>query len=283
MGSVRRLAVDGDVSLECEDLGRGGRAFVLVHGFTGSRDDWREHLPALARKGRTIALDQRGFGGSSNTGDAAGYTLDQLARDLFTALDRLDVDTCDLLGHSMGGGVALRFVLAHPERVASLVLMDTAARHVEMLPRRVMEGAAALVRGSGMSRLAEIMREGARKGGAAAPAARRAAEAMGFEVWWDRIQTKLEQMDPVAFGSLAASLARQEPLRGRLGEIRCPTTVIVGEQDTPFLEAAEELATGIPEAVRVAIPDAAHSAQLENPEAWQRAIFEHLERARRLD
>src|SRR6478735_8260574 len=111
-----------------EDVGEGTRPFVLVHGLTGFRDDFRERMAALAELGRTIIYDHRGHGDSTNTGDPTSYSFAQLVDDLAGLLDALGVPTCDLLGHSMGGMIALRFVLAHPERVASLVLMDTAAR-----------------------------------------------------------------------------------------------------------------------------------------------------------
>ena len=101
-----------------------------------------------------------------------------------------------------------------------------------------------------------------------------------FDVWWDRIEAKLVKMDPVAFATLLPQLAEQETVVERLSEIVCPTTVIVGEEDLPFLSAATELAAAIPDAIHVTIPNAAHSPQLENPDAWRDAILLHLERSR---
>jgi 2-succinyl-6-hydroxy-2,4-cyclohexadiene-1-carboxylate synthase len=75
-------------------------------------------------------------------------------------------------------------------------------------------------------------------------------------------------------------LALHESVGARLGEIRCPTLVMVGEQDRPFLPAAEELARGIPRARHVVIEGAAHSPQLESPESWLAAVRDHLARAR---
>jgi pimeloyl-ACP methyl ester carboxylesterase len=230
--------------------------------------------------GRTIAPDQRGHGGSSNTGDAASYTLDQLTADLEATLDGLGIESCDLLGHSMGGMVALRLTLACPERVSSLILMDTSARSVDFVPEEMMQLAVQLVKASGTSALAKLMREAGRSEGGMAPSTQRAAEAMGPDVWWGRIEAKLENMDPVAFVALSEELWHQRSLLDRLGEIRCPTTVIVGEEDLPLVEASAELADGIPGAVRVDIPDAAHGPQLENPEPWFDAIRGHLSRVR---
>jgi len=66
----------------------------------------------------------------------------------------------------------------------------------------------------------------------------------------------------------------------RLGEVRCPTLVMVGDEDKPFLEAAIVMERGIPGARRVVIPAAGHSPQLEAPRAWREAIEAHLRRAR---
>lgn len=275
---LRRVAVRG-MEMELEDAGSGARPFVLVHGFTGSRDDFREHVPALARAGRTIALDQRGHGGSTNTGREEDYTLDGLVADLAAAFDALDLARVDLLGHSLGGMVALRFALAHPERVASLVLMDTSARPMPLpIPDAVRSALRKLVTEQGVQAMLPGMRQ--RPPEQVPPSLRRSIEQMGADVFWERIQRKLEAMDPVAWDTLLRVLGDHEPAADRLGEIRCPTLVLVGAEDAPFLAPADELERGIPSARRVTIPDAAHSPQLENPPAWASAIRAHLARVR---
>jgi pimeloyl-ACP methyl ester carboxylesterase len=112
------------------------------------------------------------------------------------------------------------------------------------------------------------------------PSMRRTIERMGPDVFWGRIQRKLEAMDPVAWTTLLRVLGECEPAADRLGEIRCPTLVMVGAEDQPFLAPAEELARGIAGAERVTIEDAAHSPQLENPPAWSAALRAHLARVR---
>ncbi len=280
MSSVRKVAVRG-MEMELEDAGQGARPFVLVHGFTGSRDDFREHVPVLARVGRTITLDQRGHGGSTNSGRESDYTFDGLVADLHAAFDALALERVDLLGHSLGGMVCLRFALAHPERVASLVLMDTSPRSVRMRwSEQARAGVAKLAREQGMAALATAMRAMAAKNTDAPPSAKRVEERMGAEVFWERIRRKLEAMDPVAWDALSRSLGDQDAVSDRLGEIRCPTLVLVGAEDVAFLKPSDELERGIAGATRVTIPDAAHSPQLENAEAWSAAIHAHLARVR---
>ena len=277
--SVRRVAVRG-IEVEVEEAGQGERPFVLVHGFTGSRDDWRERLGELAPLGRTVALDQRGHGGTTNSGDPADSTFEGLVDDLAATLDAIGVERCDLLGHSMGGAVALRFALAYPGRVLSLIAMDTAASPMRMLPKRAREAGAELVRTAGMGALFKVMRERARSDANRAEAAARCEREMGSERFWARIERKLEQMDPVAFTTLGEALAESPGVEERLGEIRCPSLVMVGEQDTGLLEAADALEAGLADARRVTIPGAAHSPQLENAGAWLEAVRAHLARAR---
>lgn len=277
--STRFAEVNG-VRLAYEDHGAGERPLVLVHGFTGSRDDFREHVPALARLGRTILPDNRGHGQSTDTGDPDTYSFEQLADDLGALLDTLGVGRCDLLGHSMGGMVALRFALAHPERIASLVLMDTAARAPDGVPRAAFAAGGSIARSDGMATLAKLLRGRALDDPKRPLASRRVEAEMGSDVYWERQRRRIEAMDPEAFATLGLLLVDQEPVTHRLGEILSPTTVIVGDEDLPFLAPAEELVRGIRGARLVTIPNAAHSPQLENPPAWFAAVEEHLGRAR---
>jgi len=275
---LRKVALRG-IEMELEEAGAGERAFVLVHGFTGSRDDFREHVPELARLGRTIALDQRGHGGTTNSGRSEHYTLDGLVADLAAAFDALGLARADLLGHSLGGMVALRFALAHPERVASLVLMDTSPRPMSLpIPEPARVALAELVRRQGVAALLPGMRQ--RPPVDVPPSQRHTIERMGADVFWERVRRKLEAMDPVAWSELLRVLGDHPPVVDRLGEIQCPTLVMVGAEDAPFLAPADELTRGIRAARRVTIPDAAHSPQLENPAAWSAAIRTHLERVR---
>lgn len=105
----------------------GTPALVLVHGFTGSSHDFSLQVDALAADRRVITLDQRGHGRSTRTGVLEGYDIEQLVADLVAFLEAMGGGPVDLLGHSMGGRVALGTVVARPDLVSSLVLMDTSA------------------------------------------------------------------------------------------------------------------------------------------------------------
>jgi len=279
--AIRRRIVVNGIEMAYEEHGSGVRPFVLVHGFTGSRLDFAPRIAELAALGRIVLPDLRGHGESTNTGAADGYTLDQLGLDLLAFLDVLGIARCDLLGHSMGGMVALRAVLARPERFASLVLMNTSARAPADLSRDGVELAARVAREVGMAPLATILRARASSPEAGRTEADRRLEAAWGDRYWEEWRfPNYHAMDPVAVGALGAALFDQIPLAARLGEIRCPTLVLVGSGDTGFRSAADELAQAIPGARLAVIPDAGHQPQLENPAAWIAALREHLARVR---
>jgi pimeloyl-ACP methyl ester carboxylesterase len=253
-----------------------GRPLVLVHGFTGNRLDFQDHFDALCALGRTVAYDHRGHGESSNAGRAEAYSFANLVDDLHRLLRVLDLDRVDLLGHSMGGMIALRYTLAYPEDVASLILMDTSARAPDGFDRSIFEAGGLLAQTAGMESLAEIAKSMARED-PRRPAASIAYERrIGSDEYWARHRRRLMAMDPFAFGALGTELCDQEPLTDRLGAIECPTTILVGDQDAPFLEPSSEMAAAIPGSRKVVIPAAAHSPQLENPSAWFASMRDHL-------
>ncbi len=237
----------------------GSRPTLLaLHGFVGSSNDWAKVAPALVGAVDVVAPDHRGHGRSTNTGDAATYTFEQLAADVDGVAGRCCPPTYHLLGHSMGGVLALMHVLAHPERVRSLILMDTAAEPQRAIPRPLITVAARLARGPGLERtIAAIAR-------------------VSRHPLDEEARLALRGIDPEALRALAGELGHHRSLVPRLDEIRCPTTVLVGERDRGLRAAADQLATGIAGANLVVIPDAGHSPQTDNPHAWTTAVLAHL-------
>ena len=255
----------GDVQLFVDDRGSGEPALVLVHGYTGSSLDWADSHDVLAADRRVVAFDHRGHGQSSH---AAEYSIDLLTADFLGLLDALGLDQIDLLGHSMGGVVALQAVLGHPERVRSLILMDTSAEPFGDLG----ESLAAVVeigRAQGMPAVLALGRE--------LIASTLQGDDARVQELFGRIEAKYATLDVEAFDALGTELSRYPSVVGRLGEIACPTTVFVGEND--FLRAvADVLADGVPGAELVVFEGCGHSPQEDDPAAWQAAVLAHLSR-----
>ncbi|WP_225438436.1 alpha/beta fold hydrolase [Candidatus Frankia nodulisporulans] len=138
------LAVDGPavaISPIAGTSGAAGGPMVLVHGIAGSAQDWAAVSGDLATRRHVAAYDHRGHGASGwATGGREQYTFDLLLADLVMVIDSLGPTPVNLLGHSMGGVIALRYALEHPRRVRSLILVDTAAEPAHVpgpLARRI--------------------------------------------------------------------------------------------------------------------------------------------------
>jgi pimeloyl-ACP methyl ester carboxylesterase len=119
----RIVSIDG-VRIHYLDVGE-GPALVLIHGLGASTFTFQRVLPELARRFRVVALDLKGCGFSDRPdGD---YTLTAQADLIRQLMDRLGIERASVLGHSMGGAVAMRLALAYPERVKRLILASSAS------------------------------------------------------------------------------------------------------------------------------------------------------------
>jgi len=105
-----------------EVFGR-GKPIVLLHGWLGSWRYWMPTMEALADSYRAYALDLWGFGDSDKPGTC--YGVDDYARLVGDFMDGLGIAQTSLVGHSLGGVVALKVALSQPQRVDKLVLIDT--------------------------------------------------------------------------------------------------------------------------------------------------------------
>jgi pimeloyl-ACP methyl ester carboxylesterase len=250
-----------DVELAYWEHGSGdGPPLLLVHGFTGSSLDWADVVEPLARDRRVVTFDHRGHGESTNLGDEAAYSFEQLTDDLTALVDALELAPFDLLGHSMGGMVGMRYVLRDPAPVRSLILMDTAAQpHPAAIDW--MKAGIDIARTQGMPALGEIIAPFVPEG-----------------MLRDRLLVKYGQMDAAAFAALGEELFGFDDVLSRLAALRMPVTVIVGENDAGLRPAADDLAATIPGAILNVIPNAAHSPQDENREHWLEAVQAHLAR-----
>ena len=248
-----------------------GVPLVLLHGFTGHRDDFCAVLQDLARTRRVLVPDLRGHGESGRAEGPGGYTFLECMTDLLAFLDALGIERCDLLGHSMGGMVAVRFALGCPARLRSLVLMSTSA-----------------------SGLGEEANESLRKGRAFAQEAglvamQAAMEAVGradpdpvIELWaeryWAHQRRRYADMDLNAFLGFSLEMIEQTPVSRRLTEIRHPTSVLIGSEDQGFLAGADELFAGIAQSTLHTIEGAGHHPHEEQSEQFYSALAEHFQR-----
>jgi len=121
MSEVKYLELHGD-RVAYQDVGS-GEALLLLHGMAGSSDTWRAVIPQLSKKYRVVAPDLLGHGQSAKPrGD---YSLGAFAVSLRDLLDELGITRATIVGHSLGGGVAMQFVYQHPDYCQRLILISS--------------------------------------------------------------------------------------------------------------------------------------------------------------
>jgi pimeloyl-ACP methyl ester carboxylesterase len=244
-----------------------GDPVVLVHAFTLDTRMWDGQFEVLARDFRVIRYDARGFGKSAPPVPGEPYSN---AEDLAALLDRLDARRAHVVGLSMGGRFALDYAVTYPDGLRSLVVID------------------GVIGGWQWSRewlaaYAPIVEAGRRRDAAQAKSlwlglplfapARRQPEVDA------RLKVMVGDYSGWHFVNQNPERAVSPPAVGRLGAIRAPTLVVVGELDLPdFQRMAERLEREIPGARRATIAGAGHMANMEAPETVNKALGAFLNR-----
>ena len=232
---------------------------VLSHSLACSVRMWDPQIAALKDRYRILAYDTRGHGGTE--APKGQYTLEQLADDLFFLLQELKIKSAHYCGLSMGGMIGQTFALKYPGVFKTLALADTTSRYpAEAWPTwqdRIKTAEAKGMEPLAQPTLERWFTEPFRKKNAAAVDAIR----------------KLIVSTPVA-GYVGCCYAIPKiNLTARLKDIQCPILVIVGADDPGTPPAmAKEIHENAPGSKLVVLPQAAHLANLEQPEGFTRAL-----------
>ena len=264
-GTVRRVSAAAPL-LALEESGR-GETLVLVHGLATTRLIWRRVAPILDRGRRVVRIDAPGFGRSPAAG--RGFDLAAVARRIAEGLDAAGVDPpYDLVGHSMGGAIALTLAAANPDAVRRLVLVAPAGL-------RPIPGVAAAAFGAA---------------GAPLIALRRAAAPLTDLGWGRRLLLATGTVDGALIGpsdaramvraSLGATRVRQAlaavaaaDLRPLLDDLAVPLGLLWGAEDRiiPAAGAGPIVARAPAARIRL-VAQAGHIAMMERPDAFAEAL-----------
>lgn len=241
-----------------------GNPIVLLHGFPLHRGIWKGQLDPLAVGHRVIALDLPGYGQASTL--RAPESLEGITAVVDASVHAIASPPAVVVGHSLGGYVALHRYADHPERVRALVLTSTRTEP-ESEPSVAQRHAT----------IARLRQEG--PGGFAVETARNLlapANASNADLFPVVLQMVRSAPVPAMISSLLA-LANRPDLSDLLPEVRAPTLVVWGEQDRTIPpEQTKKLVKAIPGAKGVGIPGAGHLPFLENPAAFNQAVLEFL-------
>jgi pimeloyl-ACP methyl ester carboxylesterase len=268
---TRRIALP-DVELEIMEAAPAsgtGRPLLLVHGFTGTKEDFTDYLDLLAALGwHAVAPDLRGHGASAHPEGPESYALALFSADLVALSEALGWRSFTLLGHSMGGMVAQVVALEVPERLAGLILMDTSHGNPDGIDPEMVAMGRQVVADGGISVLVELQRE--MDDPLSSPAYERLCVTRpGYRAW---TEAKTLAASGDMWMAMTEEMFDQKDRLDALASLSVPTLVIVGEQDAGFIEHSRRMADAIPNARLAVIAGAGHSPQFEAPERWWQEV-----------
>jgi 3-oxoadipate enol-lactonase len=240
-------------------------AVVLAHPLGVTHRLWDATAAALRDRYRVVRYDVRGHGASATP--PGPYSLAEMSEDVRELLDALALDAVHFVGMSMGGCIALAFALAHRDRVRSLVLCDTTACY----------GPAVVPMWEDRIRVAE-------KSGMTPELVERT-----MAIWFsadyhgrrkdvvDRVAGMLATTDPRGYAASIRAIGWTDQ-RDRIGAIRAPTLVVVGEKDpgTP-VAMSREIVERIPGARLIVLPGAMHCSPVEAADAFHAELRSFLD------
>lgn len=257
-----------DVDIHYETFGD-GPAMLFIAGTAWPGTTWKLHqVPEFSRDHRVIIYDQRGTGASS--AGRHDFSTERLAADVAALLDHLGINSSIICGHSNGGRVAQMLALEYPAKVSKLVLLSSGASHrghtgvsIPMIVKLVELGYREYERTTHI-----------KTGCTAAYYAANSAKVDNF------VESVLAELVPLEV--MLHHAAGKSDTTSRLGEIRVPTLVVVGDDEThgivgtSHFEFAQTLAQRIPNAQLVVLPGEGHHYPYYSPEKMHAAIREFL-------
>jgi 3-oxoadipate enol-lactonase len=249
------------------DVRGSGPALLLLHAFPLGLAQWDDQARALSGAFQVVRFDARGFGGSP-PGDGL-LTMERIADDAAGLLDHLQLGAATVCGVSMGGYAAFAFARNHPTRLRGLVLADTKASADGEQARRVRAEQADKVRKEGTAAIVDAV----------------LPKLLGKTSHEQRPQVVARVRDlilanpPRGITDALAGLAARADSTPTLRQLRVPTLIVCGEEDaiTPPAES-EAMQAAIPDSRLELIPKAGHLANLEDPDAFNRALEAFLRR-----
>jgi pimeloyl-ACP methyl ester carboxylesterase len=242
-----------------------GPPVALLHSLGSCSEDWFLQLPPLSRRYTVLTLDALGHGQTAKP--PGPYSIRRMAGDVAALLEALNVEPAHVVGLSMGGLIAQVLAARYPQRVRSLVLVNTFAH---LRPRSLHTWWYVLSRG--VTLLHKDLSAH--------------AEVVAREMFPDPRQEPLRQVavmrlcgnDPTGYRAALLATIRFDGRRD-LARIAAPTLVIAGDQDTTVdRRAQEQLTAGIRSARLVVVPDSGHLTPIDQADVFNQLVLDFLPR-----
>lgn len=250
---MKTIEVNG-IRLAYDRRGK-GVPMVLLHGFPLDHHLWDEVVPLLEDQFDLILPDLRGFGGSSTVDSF--YSMEDYALDIAALLDHLNIDKAAIVGHSMGGYIALAFARLYPDRISGLGLVSS---QVLADPPERKEGrykSAAEVADKGIGSVVETM----------------APKFTSDTRLQDYARQSMEQQPPAAYIGALKAMAERVDSTPLLASIDYPVVVVHGDADNLVpVDRAREVKAAVPDAHLVEVSGAGHMPMMEDAEKTAQAL-----------
>ncbi len=256
VGGAPRIAVD--------HAGR-GPLVLFMHGIGGNRTNWHDQLPTFAERFHAASWDARGYGASDDYEGPLDFA--DFARDVARVLDHFNARKAHLVGLSMGGLIAFDFCATNPERVATLTICDS-------MPG--MSGLTAEARREFIRIRQEPLLSGKEPRDIAPSVAKTLVGKSAKPGSFERLVASMSALHKDSYlKTIEATTNYARTLR--LEDIKVPTHIIVGDEDTLTPPAlSQSMASRIPGAQLSVIKGAGHLSNIEQPEAFNAATLAFL-------
>lgn len=259
---VEKFIMAGDTALHVCDSQQGDRCIVLLHGYLESLLVWDDFVPYLYKQCRVVTLDLPGHGISEVKGEI--HTMDYLADTVAEAIRSLEIGRCTVVGHSMGGYVALALTERHPELLDGVVLLSStpnadSGEKCEMRRREI-----DLVRQGKKDLIARV-----------APGKGFAADnRRALHDWIEDLTEQVYLTEDDGIVALLNGMIARKDLNEMLRQTKVPVLFVLGRKDeyiTP--DIAEKMVADHPEAQVVWLENSGHMGFIEEPEKTAGAIL----------
>ena len=256
------------VHIHYESYGQ-GFPLVFAYGLGGNTTEWAGQIPAFSKKYRFIVWDPRGHGQSDSPPNLDQYGSGNSAYDLLALMDHLGIRRAYVGGLSMGGGIATRFALLFPQRTSALIVIDSASASGLPTPPaalRMRHHIVELALSEGMDAVADYSirhNPNISRTANSGPEGERAVREM------------YAALNPVGYAHSTLATVHPEFDPNLLSAIRATTLVLSGDED-PALEACKLIHSKIAGSQMKIIPNAGHLSNLDQPEAFNRAVLDFL-------
>jgi len=248
-----------------------GRPLVFVHEFAGDAESWQPQMRFFSRRYRSIAFNARGYPPSDVPDGPEAYSQQQAADDIKGVLDHLGIDKAHVCGLSMGGYATLHFGLSYPERALSLVVAGAGygsddpeghKRDSEVVVRRF--------EADGMEKTGDYYAHG--------PSRVQFLEKdpLGWQEFRDRLVAGSARGHALTMRGVQMKRPTVYSLEARMTLLEVPTLIVTGDEDEPCLEPGIFMKRKIPTSGLVVLPKTGHAVNLEEPDAFNRAVLDFV-------